>query len=149
MIDTEMKNPDVYSETTHVDLNESAFQQRWRLMAMFNRVAHNEAKLSKKLIRKAYNEMEAQRGKGVDPIIKIIDNYIGDHVVFYYGPGDGEMTTKTSQKSTRRTSTNKGRKKKKTTSQTSEESTETAKTADPVTTQDALSKNLKGQTKNG
>ena len=127
--------PTIHDDKHFIDLNEKAYTSRWRLMAFFQRVAEKEVKLSRAQIKKAYSRMEKTRG--VDPILPIIDEYIGSHVVFYWGVGDNDPADArrdTAPKTIKRTESNRF------------EPRET-QFGSETSTQDTLSKNLRKHTK--
>lgn len=77
-------------ETNHdkymIDLNDSQYQSPWRLLALFQYAASNDLNLSSSTIRSALQEMNDKQDP--EKMIKVMDKYMKDIAIFYWGPGD-------------------------------------------------------------
>lgn len=83
------KTPETFdSELYYIDLNRLENKSRSRLVFVFEYIAKKELKWKDKKIA----EVEKELSKKIDfpALTKAMDAYIGDYIVFYYGPGDSE-----------------------------------------------------------
>lgn len=142
---TEKKNPNIEDAPHPIDLNESAYQSRWRLMAAFQTIAKKEASLTSKKIKAAFSKME--KTSGIDELVKIIDDYIGDHIMFYWGDGDYDPIDekyKTGPKAIRHGETKK--ETKKAPSAPKKKNYKTKKRAAKKTSAESLEENMRNST---
>lgn len=81
---TKETNPTVDHEKYYIDMNSPEYQSVWRLMSLFQYVSKHDLKLPKVTVSKVFKKMD----KTEDPkeLAKIMDKYMKDIAVFYWGP---------------------------------------------------------------
>ena len=83
------KQPKTFEDNKYyIDLNKLENKSRSRLMFVFEYITKKELKWKDKKIQSVNEEL--MKKIEFPALTKAMNEYIGDHAVFYYGPGDSE-----------------------------------------------------------